>query len=58
MTTLATAHPTIQRPEPEFLVDDAQLAAAAFPARYSGGTLDAEGRHPQPSTGLIDSQRR
>ena len=41
MTTLATACPTLQRPEPEFLVDDAQLAAAAFPARYSGRTLDA-----------------
>jgi hypothetical protein len=40
MTTLATARPTIQRPEPEFLVDDAQLAAAAFLARYSGRTLD------------------
>ena len=41
MTTIATARPTIQRPEPEFLVDDAQLAAAAFLARYSGRTLDA-----------------
>ena len=41
MTTLATARPTLQRPEPEFLVDDAQLAAAAFLARYSGRTLDA-----------------
>ena len=44
MTTLATARPTLQRPEPEFLVDDAQLAAAAFLARYSGRTLDAS-RH-------------
>jgi hypothetical protein len=41
MTTIATARPTIQRPEPEYLVDDAQLAAAAFLARYSGRTLDA-----------------
>jgi integrase/recombinase XerD len=41
MTTLATARPTIQRPEPAFLVDDAQPAAAAFLARYSGRTLDA-----------------
>ena len=41
MTTLATARPRLQRPEPEFLVDDAQLAAAAFLARYSGRTLDA-----------------
>ena len=41
MTTIATARPTIQRPEPEHLVDEAQLAAAAFLARYSGRTLDA-----------------
>jgi integrase/recombinase XerD len=41
MTTLATARPTLQRPEHEFLVDDAQVAAAAFLARYSGRTLDA-----------------
>jgi site-specific recombinase XerD len=41
MTTIATARPTIQRPEPAYLVDDAQLAAAAFLARYSGRTLDA-----------------
>jgi hypothetical protein len=34
MTSIAT-------PEPEYLVDDAQLAAAAFPARYSGRMLDA-----------------
>ena len=32
---------TIQRPEPEYLVDDAQLAAAAFLARYSGRTVEA-----------------
>jgi integrase/recombinase XerD len=41
MTTIATARPTIQRPDAEYLVDDAQLAAAAFLARYSGRTLDA-----------------
>jgi integrase/recombinase XerD len=41
MTTIATARPTIQLPEPEYLVDDAQLAGAAFLARYSGRTLDA-----------------
>ena len=29
MTTIATARPTIQWPEPEYLVDDAQLAGAA-----------------------------
>ena len=27
MTTIANGHSTIQRPEPEFLVDDALLAA-------------------------------
>ena len=41
MTTIATARPTIQRPDAEYLVDDAQLAAAAFLVRYSGWTLDA-----------------
>lgn len=41
MTTIATARPRIQRPDTEYLVDDAQLAAAAFLARYSGRTLDA-----------------
>jgi Phage integrase, N-terminal SAM-like domain len=41
MTTIATASTTIQRPEPDYLVDDAQLAAAAFLSRYSGRTLDA-----------------
>jgi site-specific recombinase XerD len=41
MSTIATARPAIQRPEPDYLVDDAQLAAAAFLARYSGRTLDA-----------------
>lgn len=41
MTAIATARPTIHRPEPEHLVDYAQLAAGAFLARYSGGTLKA-----------------
>ena len=41
MTTIATASATIQPPEPDYLVDDAQLAAAAFLARYRGRTLDA-----------------
>ena len=41
MTTIATARPTAQCPEPERLVDDAQLAAAAFLVRYSGRSLDA-----------------
>jgi len=41
MTTIATASATIQPPQPDYLVDDAQLAAAAFLARYRGRTLDA-----------------
>ena len=41
MTTIATASATIQPPEPDYLVDDAQLTAAAFLARYRGRTLDA-----------------
>jgi hypothetical protein len=41
MTTIATARPTSQRAEPDHWVDDAQLAAAAFLARYSVRILDA-----------------
>jgi hypothetical protein len=41
MTTIATARPTIQQPEPAYLVDDAQLATAALLARSGGRTLDA-----------------
>jgi hypothetical protein len=41
MSTIATGRPTIQRPGPEYLVDDAHLAAVAFLARYSGRTLEA-----------------
>jgi hypothetical protein len=41
MTTIDSGRPTIQRPEPEYVVDDAQLAAAAFLARHSGRTLVA-----------------
>ncbi len=36
MTTLEAMAPTIQRPEPDMPFDEAQLAAAAFLARYSG----------------------
>ena len=39
MTMIDSRRSTIQRPEPEYLVDDAQLAA--FLARYSGRTLEA-----------------
>jgi site-specific recombinase XerD len=41
MTSIDTAATTIQLPDPDFAVDPAQLAAAAFLARYSGRTLDA-----------------
>ena len=41
MTTVAPTTTTIQPPEPNYLADEAQLAAAAFLARYSGRTLDA-----------------
>jgi hypothetical protein len=41
MTMIDSRRSTIQPPEPEYLVDDAQLAAAAFLARYSGRTLEA-----------------
>src|SRR5687767_10632020 len=42
MTTMeSTTTATIQLPELEYLADEAQFAAAAFLARYSGRTLDA-----------------
>jgi len=42
MTTIESiTAATIQLPEPEFLADESQLAAAAFLARYNGRTLDA-----------------
>jgi hypothetical protein len=41
MTTIETTTTTVQSPEPEYFADEAQLAAAAFLARYSGRTLDA-----------------
>jgi len=41
MTTLESTTMSIQAPEREVLVDEAQLAAAAFLARYSSRTLDA-----------------
>ena len=41
MTTVEPTTTTIQPPEPNYLGDEAQLAAAAFLARYSGRTLDA-----------------
>ncbi len=41
MTTVGTSPTTIQPPEDDFVIDDAQLAALANLARYSGRTLDA-----------------
>ncbi len=41
MTTLEAVATTIQQPEADKPFDEAQMAAAAFLARYSGRTLDA-----------------
>ena len=41
MTTVDPCTTTIQPPKPNYLTDEALLAAAAFLARYSGRTLDA-----------------
>ena len=41
MTTIETTTTTVETPRDGFVIDDAQLAAAAFLARYSGRTLDA-----------------
>ena len=41
MTTIESAATTIRTPGTEFEVDEAQLAAVSFLARYSGRTLEA-----------------
>ena len=41
MTTIESTVTTIREPETGFEIDEAQLAAAAFLARYSGRTLEA-----------------
>jgi hypothetical protein len=41
MTTVATSTTDLQLPDEAFAIDDAQLAAVAFLARYHGRTLDA-----------------
>ena len=41
MSTIETTTTSLQPPEPDYATDEAQLAAAAFLARYSGRTLDA-----------------
>ena len=41
MTVLIPASADVARPEDNAVVDDAELAAAAFLARYRGRTLDA-----------------
>lgn len=44
MTTVETRTAALQPPTADFVIDDAQIAAAAFLARYSGRTFDAH-RH-------------
>ena len=46
MTTLTATITTMELPEPEARFDEAQLAAVAFLARYSGRTLDAYPARP------------
>lgn len=41
MTTIETSTRAVVLPTDDFVIDDAQLAAVAFLARYSGRTLDA-----------------
>jgi hypothetical protein len=41
MTTIEKTTTTIEPPRDDFVIDDTQLAAVAFLARYSGRTLDA-----------------
>ena len=41
MNAIETTTTTIEMPRDDFVIDDAQLAAVAFLARYSGRTLDA-----------------
>ena len=41
MTTIESITTTIERPDSGFVLDEAQLAAASFLARYSGRTLEA-----------------
>jgi integrase/recombinase XerD len=41
MTTIETSTRTVVLPTDDFVIDDAQLAAVAFLARYSGRTLNA-----------------
>lgn len=41
MITIETSTRTVALPTDDFVFDDAQLAAVAYLARYSGRTLDA-----------------
>ena len=41
MTTFDTTTTTVESPRDDFVIDDAQLAAVAFLARYGGRRLDA-----------------
>lgn len=63
MTTVATNTTDLQPPDEAFAIDDAQLAAVAFLARYSGRTLDAyrhdlRGFFQWPPTTTSRSSRR
>jgi hypothetical protein len=57
MTRLITVTPAIVRFEATHAVDAAQLAAAAFLARYSGRTLDAC-RHDLRNLRPVGGRRR
>jgi hypothetical protein len=41
MTTIETTTTTVEPPRADFVIDDAQFAAVAFLARYTGRTFDA-----------------
>ena len=48
MTTIESRSQVLGQPEAPFTLDEDQLAAVAFLARYSGRTLGVY-RHPRPS---------
>jgi hypothetical protein len=41
MSTITSTSTSIRLPEPDYFLDESELAAAAFLARYTGRTLDA-----------------
>jgi hypothetical protein len=50
VTAIESAATTIRQPGVDFEIDEAQLAAVSFLARYSGRTLEAY-RHDQRGAG-------